>query len=116
MVTDPDARAQKVRQMNRYDWITSVFIPDLDADFVPHVGKRIAVVVDGSTPQVTMLAMCLRNVEHEGWSLTLASPIVAPTFPPPTRFSVLDERWETIGAPARVSQDVVNDHAPERWT
>lgn len=85
------------RQVNRYDWVTSVYIPGLDADFVPHVGKRIAVVVDGSTPQVTMLAMCLRDVEHEGWSLTLASAIVVPTFPPPARFSVLNERWETIG-------------------
>lgn len=82
--------------MSHFDRITNVFIPNLEADFIPHVGKQIAVVVDDSTPQVTALAMCLRNVERGGWGLTLAVPILVPAFPPPARFSVLDEQWASI--------------------
>lgn len=81
----------------QFELVTGLFIHDLEGDFAPHVGKQVAVVIDGSTPQVTTLVQSLRDWERGGSQIIFADRIVVPRFRPLMCASVLDEHWERIG-------------------
>jgi hypothetical protein len=84
--------------MSVFDWITHAWIHGPDAGFADHVGRQVAISVDGSTPQVTTLVASLYVAENQTTQIMFCPEIVVPKWPAPSRFIVLDERWQPIAA------------------
>jgi hypothetical protein len=79
-----------------FDWITRAWVHGLDAGFADHIGRQVAISVDDAMPQVTTLVQSLHCAEEHTTWITFCPEIVVPRWPPPSRFTVLDEHWQPI--------------------